>query len=161
MQEYLDTSRQIRPYSLVSKPGLGLAVLLDAPKVHSTAIRGKVEPLEPASASMWRSDCVRHSKECSVGVKHKQTKPKRVCTLPFDDHDKMQVPDPFTSEGRMGRWIHGRFWGAPIFSPEVPQNPCFEGFWSDLGQKSGVPQTQIQRPRIQRPILGPLIKSNS
>ena len=48
-----------------------------------------------------------------------------------------------------------RFWGGPIFSPEAP-NPYFEGFRSDLGQKSGVPQTQIQRPRIQRPILGPL-----
>ena len=36
--------------------------------------------------------------------------------------------------------------------------PYFEGFRSDLGQKSWAPQTQVQGPRIQRPILGPLIK---
>ena len=61
-------------------------------------------------------------------------------------------------EWAMDPWsLNLRFWGAPIFSPEVP-NPCFEGFQSNLGQKSGAPQTQIQRPRIQRPIVGPLIK---
>ena len=61
---------------------------------------------------------------------------------------------------RMGRWIRGRWicvFGAPRFSVQRPPNPYFEGFRSDLGQKSGAPQTQIQRPRIQRPILGPLI----
>ena len=49
-----------------------------------------------------------------------------------------------------------RFWGAPI-SVQSPQNLDFEGFRSDLGQNSGAPQTQIQRPRIRRPILGHLI----
>ena len=46
--------------------------------------------------------------------------------------------------------------GVPRFSVQRSPNPYFEGFRSDLGQKSGAPQTQIRRPRIQRPILGPL-----
>ena len=50
-----------------------------------------------------------------------------------------------------------RFLGRPDFQSRGPQNPNFEGLWSDLGQKSGAPQTQIQRPQIQRPILGPLM----
>ena len=72
------------------------------------------------------------------------------------------------AEGRKIRVSEGREWGVgsvvvesaflgrPDFQSRGPQNPCFEGFRSDLGQKSGAPQTQIQRPRIQRPILGPL-----
>ena len=59
---------------------------------------------------------------------------------------------------RMGRWIRGRWicvFGAPRSSVQRPPNPYFKGFWSDLGQKSGVPKTQIQRARIQTSILGP------
>ena len=52
--------------------------------------------------------------------------------------------------------VESAFLGRPDFSPKGP-NPCFEGFRSDVGQKSGAPQTQIQRPRIQRPIFGTLI----
>ena len=61
---------------------------------------------------------------------------------------------------RMGCWICGRWicvFGALRFSVRRPQNPYFEGFRSDLGQKSGAPQSRIQRPRIQCPMLGPLI----
>ena len=46
--------------------------------------------------------------------------------------------------GALDPWpLNLRFWGAPIFSPEAPQT-FFEGFRSDLGEKSGAPQTQIQ-----------------
>ena len=63
----------------------------------------------------------------------------------------------------MGRWISWslnlRFWGAPIFSPEAPtKNLILKGFRSNLGQNLGRPHMQIQRPRIQRPFLGPLIR---
>ena len=56
--------------------------------------------------------------------------------------------------------VGSAFLGAPRFSAQRPQNPYFEGFRSDVGQKSGAPQTQIQRPRIQRPILGHLRQAN-
>ena len=67
----------------------------------------------------------------------------------------------FDSEG--GEWgvgsvvVESAFSGRPDFQSRAAQNPYFEGFGGDLGQKSGAPQAQIQRPRIQRPILGPLI----
>ena len=48
-----------------------------------------------------------------------------------------------------------RFWGTPIFSPEAPK-PLFRRVSERFGAKIGAPQTQIERPRIQRPILGPL-----
>ena len=60
--------------------------------------------------------------------------------------------------GALDPWSLNLRFGAPRFSVEKPQNPCFEGFRSDLGQKYGAPQMQIQRPRIQCPNLGPLIK---
>ena len=49
----------------------------------------------------------------------------------------------------MEHWIRGRWicvFGAPRFSVQRPKNPYFEGFRSDVAQKSGAPQTQIQRP---------------
>ena len=52
--------------------------------------------------------------------------------------------------------LHLRF-GVPRFSVQRPRNPYSKEFQSDLGQESGTPQMQIQRPRMQRPILSPLI----
>ena len=67
-------------------------------------------------------------------------------------------PNQRAENGALDPWsLNLRFW-APRSSVQGPQNPYFEGFRSNLGQKSGAPQTQIQRPRIQRPILGPLTK---
>ena len=54
--------------------------------------------------------------------------------------------------------VGSAFLGRPDFQSRGPQTLDFEGFRSDLGQKSGAPQTQIQGPPIQRPILGPLSK---
>ena len=56
--------------------------------------------------------------------------------------------------------VESAFWGRPDFQSRGSPDPYFEGFRSDLGQKSGAPQTQIQRPRIHRPILGPLISGD-
>ena len=71
----------------------------------------------------------------------------------------------FTSEGQecgVGSVVvRSAFFGVHRFSVQRPPNPYFEGFRSDLGQKSGAPQTQIQRRRIQRAIPGPLIKGVS
>ena len=62
--------------------------------------------------------------------------------------------------GALDPWsLNLRFWGAPIFSPEAPK-PLFWRVSERFGAKSGAPQTQIQRPRIQRPILGPLTKGD-
>ena len=60
----------------------------------------------------------------------------------------------------MGGWIRRgwiwRFWGAPIFRPEVPKYLFFKGLGTS-GGKIGAPQKrQIQPQRIQPPILGPL-----
>ena len=61
--------------------------------------------------------------------------------------------------GALDPWsLSLRFWGAPIFSPEDPKPLFLKGFGAIiLWQKPGAPQTQIQRPRIQHRILGPLI----
>ena len=49
-----------------------------------------------------------------------------------------------------------RFWGAPIFSPEVPKYLFLKGFGAS-GRKIGAPQKrQIQPQRIWPPICGPL-----
>ena len=55
--------------------------------------------------------------------------------------------------------VESAFLGRPDFQSTGPKTPYFEGFRSNLGQKSGAPQTQIQRRRIQHPILGPLRRS--
>ena len=51
-------------------------------------------------------------------------------------------------ERNMGRWILWslklRFWGTPIFSPQVPK-PVLEAFRSDVWAKS---ERRVQRPRI-------------
>ena len=55
-------------------------------------------------------------------------------------------------------WIW-RFWGAPLFSPEVPKYLCLKGFGTS-GRKIGAPQKrQIQPRRIWPPICGPLSNS--
>ena len=62
------------------------------------------------------------------------------------------------SEGR--KWgvgsvvVESAFLGRPDFQSRRLQTHILKGFDAILGQKSGAPQTQIQRPRIQRPILG-------
>ena len=66
------------------------------------------------------------------------------------------------SEPQMGGQIRGgriwRFWGAPIFSPEVPKYLFLKGLGTS-GQKIGAPQKrQIQPRRIWPPICGPLRK---
>ena len=54
-----------------------------------------------------------------------------------------------------GGWIW-RFWGAPIFSPEVPKHLFLKGFGTS---GIGAPQKrQIQPRRIWPPICGILIK---
>ena len=74
---------------------------------------------------------------------------------------KKGVQGDSVSEGR--EWgvgsvvVESAFLGCPDFQSRGPKAPSyFEGFRSDMGQESGAPQTQIQRPRIQCPILGPL-----
>ena len=53
-------------------------------------------------------------------------------------------------------WIW-RFWGAPVFSREVPKYLFLKSFGTS-GRKIGAPQKrQIQPRRIQPPICGPLI----
>ena len=60
----------------------------------------------------------------------------------------------------VGHWIRGRWvcvWGAPDVCPKsltkTLQNKGFGAIWTENG---GAPKVQTQRPRIQRPILGPL-----
>ena len=58
--------------------------------------------------------------------------------------NRLSVLDQRAENGALDPPHHPRslnllFWGAPIFfSPEAPK--FFEGFWRDLGQKSGAPQ---------------------
>ena len=59
--------------------------------------------------------------------------------------------------GALDPWSLDLRLGCPRLPVQRPPAPYFEGFRSDLEQKSGAPQTQIQQPRIQRPILDPLI----
>ena len=69
------------------------------------------------------------------------------------------------SEGR--KWgvgsvvVESAFLGRPDFQSRGPQTLILKGFGAILGPKSGAPQTQIQRPWIQCPILGPLSKVES
>ena len=56
----------------------------------------------------------------------------------------------------MGRWVRGRWicvLGAPDFCPKSLRN---KGFGASELKTGGAAKTQIQRPRIQRPILSPL-----
>ena len=68
------------------------------------------------------------------------------------------------SEGR--EWgvgsvvVESAFLGRPDVQSRGPKTLILKGFGAIWGKKSGVPQTQIQRPRIQRPILGPLMQCN-
>ena len=65
------------------------------------------------------------------------------------------------SEGR--EWgvgsvlVDSAFLGRPDFQSSGPKTLILK-VSEQFGAKSGAPQTQIQRPRIQRPILGPLKK---
>ena len=62
--------------------------------------------------------------------------------------------------GHSRGWIW-RFWGAPIFRPEVP-NPLKKTFWGLWTEDRGAPKKDaknlIQPRQIQPPILGPLSK---
>ena len=62
-------------------------------------------------------------------------------------------------EWGVGSVVVGSAFGAPqISAPNCPESLQNKGF----GENRGAPEAQIQRPRIQRPILGPLtIGSNS
>ena len=58
--------------------------------------------------------------------------------------------------GAFDLWLDLHFWGTPIFSPEDPKHFFQWRVGSNLGQTSGAPQTQLQRRRIQHPVLAPL-----
>ena len=63
--------------------------------------------------------------------------------------------------GQIRRGRIWRFWGAPIFSPEVPTYQFLKGLGTS-GRKIGAPQKrQIQPRRIWPPICGPLTYSSS
>ena len=51
----------------------------------------------------------------------------------------------FVREPQMGGQIRRgriwRFWGAPIFSPEVRRNTHFKGFWDLWTENRGAPKT--------------------
>ena len=48
--------------------------------------------------------------------------------------------------GQIRRGRIWRFWGAPIFSPEVPKHPFVKGFGTS-GRKIGAPQKRQTQPR--------------
>ena len=61
------------------------------------------------------------------------------------------------TKGQIRRGRIWRFWGAPIFSPEVPKHLFWKGLGTS-GRKIGAPQKrQIQPRQIWPPICGPLI----
>ena len=60
---------------------------------------------------------------------------------------------------RMGGWIRrgwiSRFWGAPIFSPEVPKFLFFKGFWDLWTENRGAPKTWKSTTTDPTPHSGP------
>ena len=61
-----------------------------------------------------------------------------------------------TNGGQIRRGWIWRFWGAPIFGPEVPKYLFLKGFGTS-GRKIGAPQKRQFQPRqIWPPICGPL-----
>ena len=59
------------------------------------------------------------------------------------------VLDPWSLALRVGR---------PRFLPQIAPKPFKTRVFGLWTENRGAPKTQIQRPRIQRPILGPLTK---
>ena len=55
--------------------------------------------------------------------------------------------DPWSLDLRLGR---------PRCLPQIAPKPFKIRVWVLWTENQGAPETQIQRPRIQRPILGPL-----
>ena len=73
----------------------------------------------------------------------------------FSFRGNIRQTHPFRGP-RMGGWIRRgriwRFWGAPIFSPEVPKYQFLKCFGTS-GRKIGAPQKRQIQPRIQPPHL--------
>ena len=60
--------------------------------------------------------------------------------------------------GQIRRGRIWRFWGAPIFSPEVPKYLVLKGFWGPLDGKSGRSKNaKFNHDGSEPPICGPLI----
>ena len=57
--------------------------------------------------------------------------------------------------GQIRRGRIWRFWGAPIFSPEVPQIPIFKGFGDLWTENRGAPKTPNSTTTDLTPHLRP------
>ena len=71
--------------------------------------------------------------------------------------NRFRVPELQRAEnGALDPWSLDLRLGRPRFLPQITPKPFKIRVWGLWTENRGAPKTQIQRPRIQRPILGPL-----
>ena len=119
----------------------------------------KLGPPLPQLSQSWRRKCSENagkppSQVNTVFLRRRST-PKKIVFLEKSEASQVRGPQ---MGGQIRRGRIWRFWGAPVFSPQVPKYLFLKGLRTS-GRKIGAPQKrQIQPRRIWPPICGPLKK---